>query len=74
MLGVLPEYRCKGVGLQLKVEQKKYTLMQGIKLITSYIDPLESIISYISIGNLVELHVIIIGISSVQVLAISMLA
>ena len=43
MLGVLPEFRSKGIGYLLKLEQRNYVMKQGINLITWTFDPLESI-------------------------------
>ena len=41
-LGVLEEYRDRGVGYQLKLAQRDFVLKQGIRLITWTFDPLES--------------------------------
>src|ERR1041385_6901912 len=41
MLGVLPEFRRGGLGLRLKLEQRRQTLARGINLIEWTFDPLE---------------------------------
>lgn len=41
MLGVLPEYRRRGLGLALKLRQRDLARDQGIHLITWTVDPLE---------------------------------
>jgi len=41
MLAVLPEYRRKGVGRRLKLEQRREALERGIRLIEWTFDPLE---------------------------------
>lgn len=41
-MGVHPDYRNSGIGLQLKREQRKFAQKQGIQLITWTFDPLKS--------------------------------
>jgi predicted GNAT superfamily acetyltransferase len=41
MLGVLPEYRNSGVGRRLKLEQRRWALDRGVKLIEWTFDPLQ---------------------------------
>jgi predicted GNAT superfamily acetyltransferase len=52
MLGVLPEYRDKGAGYQLKLAQREFVLQQGIRLITWTYDPLESRNARLNIARL----------------------
>lgn len=52
MLGVLPEYRDRGVGLQLKLAQRRIVLNQGIRLISWTYDPLQSRNAYLNIRKL----------------------
>ena len=42
MMGVLPKYRSKGIGLQLKLAHRDFALSQGIKSICWTYDPLQS--------------------------------
>lgn len=42
MLGVLPHYRDRGIGEELKRRQREYVLAQGITLMTWTFDPLQS--------------------------------
>lgn len=42
MLGVLPQYRDRGIGEELKRRQRDYVLAQGITLMTWTFDPLQS--------------------------------
>jgi predicted GNAT superfamily acetyltransferase len=42
MLGILPEYRSQGLGLQLKLAHRELALSQGIKSICWTYDPLQS--------------------------------
>ncbi|MFQ3633685.1 hypothetical protein, partial [Roseiflexus sp.] len=42
MLGVLPQYRDRGIGEELKRRQREYVLRQGITLMTWTFDPLQS--------------------------------
>ncbi len=42
MMGVLPEYQGQHVGYQLKLAQRDYVSVQGVRLITWTYDPLES--------------------------------
>lgn len=52
MLGVLPEYRDKGVGYQLKLAQRQYIMKQGVRLITWTYDPMESRNAHLNIARL----------------------
>jgi len=51
-LGVLAEYRNQGVGYQLKLAQREEALRLGIRLITWYYDPLESLNGRFNISKL----------------------
>jgi predicted GNAT superfamily acetyltransferase len=42
MMGILPAYRCQGLGLQLKLAHRNLALSQGIKSICWTYDPLQS--------------------------------
>lgn len=52
MLGVLPEYRNRGVGRLLKLEQRKDAAERGIELIEWTFDPLELKNAYFNIERL----------------------
>jgi chorismate synthase len=52
MMGVLPEYQCRGVGYQLKLAQRDFVLSQRIDLVTWTYDPLESRNAYLNIHKL----------------------
>jgi predicted GNAT superfamily acetyltransferase len=52
MLGVLPEYRDRGVGRLLKLEQRKEAMGRGIDLIEWTFDPLELKNAYFNIERL----------------------
>ncbi len=52
MLGVLPEFRSKQLGYQLKLEQRNHVLSQGIRLVTWTFDPLERVNASLNIGRL----------------------
>jgi predicted GNAT superfamily acetyltransferase len=52
MLGVLAEYRERGVGRRLKLEQRRKALEQGIKLIEWTFDPLELKNAYFNLERL----------------------
>lgn len=52
MVGVVPEYRGRGIAPQLKVWQREWTLAQGLDLITWTYDPLESRNAYLNIAKL----------------------
>jgi predicted GNAT superfamily acetyltransferase len=52
MLGVLPEYRDRGVGRQLKLQQRKDALARGIELIEWTFDPLEIKNAYFNVERL----------------------
>jgi predicted GNAT superfamily acetyltransferase/predicted metal-dependent hydrolase len=55
MLGVVPEYRGRGIGQLLKARQREHALDAGLDLITWTYDPLESRNAYL---NIVKLGVI----------------
>jgi predicted GNAT superfamily acetyltransferase len=52
MLGVLPEFRSKGVGYRLKLEQRNRALDQGISLVTWNFDPLDGASASLSFRKL----------------------
>ncbi|MEJ7653678.1 MAG: GNAT family N-acetyltransferase [Chloroflexia bacterium] len=52
MLGVLPDYRRRGVGLALKLRQRDLVLGQGLDLITWTVDPLETGNNLFNFGRL----------------------
>lgn len=52
MAGVIPEYRFKGLGYILKLEQRKHALNQGLDLILWTYDPLQSPNAWFNIGKL----------------------
>lgn len=52
MLAVLPDYRNRGIGRQLKLEQRKEALERGIDLIEWTFDPLELKNAYLNIERL----------------------
>ena len=52
MLGVLPEYRNRGIGRLLKLEQRKDAIARGIDLIEWTFDPLELKNAYLNIERL----------------------
>jgi predicted GNAT superfamily acetyltransferase len=52
ILGVLPEYRNRGVAYQLKVAQREFALRLGVRLVTWTYDPLESRNGWLNIGKL----------------------
>ncbi len=52
MLGVVPGYRDKGVGYQLKLAQRDWVMAQGVRLITWTYDPLESRNANLNIARL----------------------
>lgn len=52
MLGVLPEYRDRGIGRQLKLEQRKDALARGVNLIEWTFDPLELKNAFLNIERL----------------------
>jgi predicted GNAT superfamily acetyltransferase len=51
-LGVLPEYRSQQVGYQLKLAQRDFVSMQGVRLVTWTYDPLESRNARLNIAKL----------------------
>ncbi|HLE28682.1 MAG TPA: hypothetical protein VI793_11230 [Anaerolineales bacterium] len=51
-LGVLPEYRDRRVGYQLKLAQRDFVMSQGIRLVTWTHDPLESRNARLNIAKL----------------------
>jgi predicted GNAT superfamily acetyltransferase len=52
MMGVLEEWRGRGVGYQLKLAQREHALSQGLELVTWTYDPLESLNATLNIGKL----------------------
>lgn len=52
MLGVDPDFRDLGIGLQLKLAQRRLVMEQGIRLITWTYDPLQSRNAHINIRRL----------------------
>jgi predicted GNAT superfamily acetyltransferase len=52
MLGVLPQYRDRGIGFQLKRAQREFVLRQGLDLITWTFDPLESRNAHLNLTRL----------------------
>ncbi|HZT70051.1 MAG TPA: GNAT family N-acetyltransferase [Terriglobia bacterium] len=61
MMGVLPEYRDRGLGFQLKLAHRRIALSQGIKSICWTYDPLQSRNASLNIsrlGALVEEYVV----------------
>jgi predicted GNAT superfamily acetyltransferase len=52
MMGVLPEYRDRGIGRRLKLRQREDALALGIKLIEWTFDPLELKNAYLNIEKL----------------------
>ena len=52
MAGVLPAYRDRQVGYQLKLAQREHVLRQGVRLITWTYDPLESRNARLNIARL----------------------
>jgi predicted GNAT superfamily acetyltransferase len=51
-MAVLPEYRDRGVGYELKLAQRQFALKQGIRLITWTFDPLGSRNAHLNIRKL----------------------
>ena len=52
MLAVKPDYRSLGLGLLLKLEQRKYALDKGIDTITWTFDPLQALNAHLNFGKL----------------------
>jgi len=52
MMGVLEEWRGRGVGQSLKLAQREHALSQGLDLVTWTYDPLESLNAALNIGKL----------------------
>ncbi len=52
MMGILPDYRDKGIGYKLKLAQRDAVLKEGIRLITWTFDPLESRNANLNIARL----------------------
>lgn len=52
MLGVVEEYRQRGIGLQLKIEQRRRALDMGIELIEWTFDPLQAANAHLNFGRL----------------------
>lgn len=51
-LGVHPDHRNKGIGLNLKVAQREFVLGQGVRLVTWTYDPLRSVNAHLNIRRL----------------------
>ncbi|MEP7289147.1 MAG: hypothetical protein ABI947_25625 [Chloroflexota bacterium] len=51
-MAILPEYRDRGVGYDLKIAQRNYAVKQGIRLITWTYDPLQSRNAHLNIRKL----------------------
>ena len=49
---VLPEYRDRGIGFELKLAQRQYAVKQGIRLVTWTFDPLNSRNAHLNIRRL----------------------
>jgi predicted GNAT superfamily acetyltransferase len=61
MMGVMPEYRSRGLGLQLKLAHRELALSQGIRSICWTYDPLQSrnaSLNLIKLGARVEEYVV----------------
>src|SRR5690349_18726882 len=52
MMGILPEYRSQGLGLQLKLAHREIALRQGIKSIRWTYDPLQTRNATLNLGKL----------------------
>lgn len=52
MMGILPEYRSQGLGLQLKLAHRELALRQGIKSIRWTYDPLQTRNATLNLGKL----------------------
>jgi predicted GNAT superfamily acetyltransferase len=52
MLGVRPEYRNTGLGIQLKIEQRRHALVSGLDLIAWTYDPLQAMNAHINFAKL----------------------
>lgn len=52
MLGMLPDYRKKGLGKKLKILQRDHALSMGYKLISWTFDPLEFVNAYLNLSKL----------------------
>jgi len=52
MVGVLEEWRGRGVGYRLKLAQREHALAQGLELVTWTYDPLESLNAALNVGKL----------------------
>ena len=52
MTGIIPEYRDRGLGYQLKLRQREWALARGIKLVTWTFDPLRSRNAYFNFHKL----------------------
>jgi chorismate synthase len=51
-MAVLPEYRDRGIGYELKLAQRQHAIQQGIRLITWTFDPLQSRNAHLNIHKL----------------------
>lgn len=52
MLGVLPEYRRRGVGLRLKLFQRQWCLQRGVQVVTWTYDPLLAANAHLNVARL----------------------
>ncbi|MFE5319656.1 GNAT family N-acetyltransferase [Paenibacillus sp. NPDC056579] len=52
MLGILPEYRDRGIGMRLKLEQRQWAIRNGYEKIVWTYDPLESRNAYLNVYKL----------------------
>lgn len=52
MLGILPEYRKSGLGVDMKLKQAELAIQKGYKMITWTFDPLESKNAYLNLHKL----------------------
>lgn len=52
MLGILPDYRTGGLGVQMKLKQKELAQKMGYRTITWTFDPLESLNAYLNLHKL----------------------
>ncbi len=51
-MGIVPEWRGRGVGSRLKLAQREWALSQGIQLVTWTYDPLETANGVLNLGKL----------------------
>jgi chorismate synthase len=50
--GVVPEFQGKGVGLALKLEQRRYAIKQGLDLVCWTFDPMQSVNNWFNLTKL----------------------